>query len=302
MSWNPSKPLILGSHPPDLQLAGVTLRGQSEVEYLGISLSRHGPTDTRMIERISAAIGTFSAIRRVTTGTRIPLEKRRLIVQQHVRSLYDYVTYLQPVTEKTLAKSNQLDCITHSWILQVNVLPRHVCKTRLLCGLPALPYRRLRHMVSAIIRHHSRAHGDIPSSRELQVWSILRNVAPIKAILAKMDGSSSETLDRTGRALLRQAQEQAVALNKGVRHIPVKRVNQLPPIYMEETVSAAALQTATVWYLNKLDPRGLPEEVRGCIRLLHDALTAHKLGPSQSSNLVQNLERIALAQSRRSDT
>ncbi len=250
MSFNVSKSFGL-SLEQNLKLAGEPLQSKDEVELLGISINKHGITQTKLLSRIESAGKTLSLLTRLLKNVHLDIQARSSIVKSFVFSQIDYVLYLQPLTASVKIQASALESRATEFILRYKFPQTQKDRAMAMANLPSLRSRRYKHMVNAIHKLYS-VTLDQPTSKQLRNWNTLRSFDTIAAFLRRhpLPSDSLEQLDSWKKTRLQAIEsEKWPQANKFKRKLPQSKH---PPTLSSKHLSHHAKSLITKWYFNKL--------------------------------------------------
>lgn len=192
-----------GIKPPDvLHLVGAPQIDEEEVEYLEFSLGPYCITEQRLTQRANAAITMLRTIMRITKAWRTTLRQRREILKTFIYSIICYVLYLQPLTEKMLERTVELEILSLPFITGVNIGQSNVQRVLFLTRVLLLKLRRLRHLITAVSKFYQTALEENTPHRAKSNWETLAEYSMISPFI------KSSELPETQEGIPRYSEQQ----------------------------------------------------------------------------------------------
>lgn len=140
---------------PDLRINGERILGQEEFDYLGISISSTGPTDSSLSRRLRAASFAFASLHRTDILVRgMDFSVARMVYDTFIVAKWTYAVFLVPFTDTSRRAADGLDAA---------LISATVVKCRAVTGRgtrPALPMlRAVTRLPSPDLRRQAAAHS-----------------------------------------------------------------------------------------------------------------------------------------------
>ena len=253
MEWSILKSTLLSLTENVLMYNQIVPTSQQDV-YLGVSISRHGVTDTSLISRLKRAQSSLARLRRITHSLKTTVRQRRIFVLTFVFSIVDYVLYLQPLTPEVLTISRSLELSTASFILGCSVPQAQSDRGLAIARITPIRWRRHRHMVRAVFKFFKAAHTRTAGYREKANWKTLKQYYTIRPLLTR----SPLTLENQSQWYCNNLKTESAMMwpraNRHLRKIPMSNPSRLPPVYTEGLPSHLEPK-ASLWYLSRLPMR-----------------------------------------------
>lgn len=247
MQWNARKSSTIGLE--GLKLGHDTIERVDNTVYLGVSMSRHGITQHKLLERIQAASNQLGTLFRLLHRYNINLKHRRNIVKTIIFGTMDYLLYLQPLTGPVLQAALGLERRSATFILRTAVPKQQHDRALALCGILPLKTRRRLHLIDATFKmsHLSRQQQHVYAIRN---WETFQKAATIASFLRLHTIHLFPNI-HTWREHHRNRETNNAwpQKNNYVRQLP----NTLPPpAICNNDLSKDARLKSIKWYFNKL--------------------------------------------------
>ena len=140
---------------PDLRINGGLILGQEEFDYLGISISATGPTDSSLARRLRAASASFATLHRNNIFVRgMTLSVARMVYDTFVVAKWSYAVFFVPFSDISRRAADSLDAA----LISATVVK---CRTNTSRGRrPTLPQlRAVLRIPSPGLRRQTAAHA-----------------------------------------------------------------------------------------------------------------------------------------------
>ena len=147
-------------HPGDPADLGLTVNDKKilpadSFEYLGVTITATGPSDSSMRRRIQSAIMALHSMKTLHILVRgMDIRHARMIYDNFIVSKWSYACFLQPVTDETLKRLNGLDA---GFLSAVNATVRTKATGNRRAALPIM--RALARLPSPMLRRQALAHS-----------------------------------------------------------------------------------------------------------------------------------------------
>ena len=303
MTWNPQKSHLLGQMTQEINLTGSPLQSQSEIVYLGISLSESGTTDTQLLKRLKQAQISVKTLTTVLRHTAIDVRQRRSIIFSFLLSLFEYLLLLQPLTNEVRDRFHKIEDSYLRWCLEGvrihTTLQRD--KARLLLNLPSLDFRIQSQAYNLISKHVSLTRSppsdDSPISlnhkqRFELCWDILKNHPAISDCIPLEDTRLNQAPWAWKQAQIEYLVNlQFTKVNQNIsRKLPTH--HRVHPLLVSDAFSRNARRTAILYYLNKLPVQN--DSIRSQIHRVKPLLETEGWSRRLVRQLQNSLESLAL--------
>lgn len=101
------------------------------------------------------------------------LRRRRAIVKTFIYSVSDYVLYLQPLDDRMMMRTADLELMCLRFIIGVTVKPREMKRAMLLTCILPIRARRRRHFINAVTKFCNSAREEEATLQAQQNWDAL---------------------------------------------------------------------------------------------------------------------------------
>lgn len=216
---------------------------KNEDMYLCVSLGPKAVTDARLVKRIQCATNILKRIRTTTSRWRLSVRQRRGFVKTFVRSVCNYILYVQPMPNSILESARTLERQCASYVLDAKVPAKDTERALALACLLPIQARRKRNQ--AVSKFHQRAISETACWRNLDNWRLISEYDTIKPFITNSDHlPSQDELPKWTTVQLDKMHEHLQASNNMKRRIPTGK--KLAPVFTSE-VSTLAERKATMW-------------------------------------------------------
>lgn len=299
MSWNAKKSSTMADVP--VTLAGEVLHNAIEVQYLGVSLTREGVTDTRLKQRIRTAGFVLHTLMKASRQVSLsPIQKYRVFRSQ-VISRIDYALPCTPFSEDGTRACKAIEERGLAWCLgQPPKGVKDMARAAALLGFPPIEYRqvtlgwrlvaRLLHIIQAGEEGGRAARRDaLMAQRVLVSYGRMRHT-PMEPIWAqRIRWLQEECTNRIEEAWRLQ-------INKANRHktrpLPNSKRRQAVPV-LRAGLTPRAQYLAVRWYLYKL-PTPLTPLDKPHQETLKECLQAATLTKARKRRVITALQGVHL--------
>ena len=234
MKWAVPKCHAL-SLPGPVYMNAQQIPSTDEASHLGVTIRKHGVSDTRLLSRIQSAFGKLCQIRRVTNDWHTDPARRRGFVKTFVYPICDYLLYIQPLTARVQQAATNLDRECASYVIGARCPPTQFDRGMALSRLLPLNVRRKRHMTKALSKFKCLLLDKKSSRNQLNYNAI----SSYSTIATAFDTKPPDKIDDVVnwkkhqlRTILQNAWPEA---NKHKRQIPIRYRNKLPPVLDTDT-------------------------------------------------------------------
>lgn len=278
MKWNVKKCSVLlpSETSTELKLEDTDIPRQVEAEYLGVTITSAGTTDTLNKERTNQALQKFRSIRQKIS---LPLSARRIIATSYIYPKMTYGLHVTPLTTTHAGLGQKLDDEVLPWVLGVGKRSaiQHLPKMRALLHIPSLHTRRDKILMTRI--HTIRK---LLSDRPRSILMRLRKTQTLRLLQRQKQAGTIKD----------PAITEWVNANKGARHIPGIHKNG-PQALVASDIPESARHKAILWYLNRFPRRGQERPPGQWLQKWRALLTTeNNWSPEQRNKLVQLAEQL----------
>ncbi len=288
MQWSLPKSFGLGL-AKQLTLAEKPMENKRELEYLGVSVTRHGVSCTRLLRRVAAAHSRLSLLFRHIFRFNLTVRQKATMIKTFVMPLYDYVSYLHPLGGELMIAIRNLENRILNFVLATPIARHNRDKAFAIAQLLPFQARRGIQMAKMVAKTYARVLT--PRNQEnphfLRNWESLYRFGTIAALLRRhpLPHNHSDIGTWCQAETDRIKLEQWGKARTGRRHIPFKD-GAHPPALESRNLSRQARKKCTLWYLNRLIPN---EQSRPLFPQLQSYLERDKLDQLDEDRLEQLL-------------
>jgi len=256
MTWGLPKSFGLGL-AKQLTLAGEKMQNKDELEYLGVSITRQGVSASRLLRRVAGAHARLATLFKHIYPYNLTVAQKRMLVKTFIFPLYDYASYLHPLTGELMTAIRKLETRALNFVLAAPIADHNRDKAFAIAQLLPFEARRSIQMVRMIWTTYSRVLNpqNLENTSLLRNWKALYRYSTIAAFIRRypLPLTFHGVDDWLKEHVTRIKEEQWNKARNGIRHIPFKD-GRHPPALVSKNISRLARKKCTLWYLNRLIP------------------------------------------------